>query len=869
MQSLVSDRAAWSFAQLLDWHLSRGTRPSKSPQIPGASWTNKEFASCLGNDERTVRNWRYARNTPSEIASVERELLGDSDGYAEWRSELREAYRRTKPRDVEHELTSSHSGSIISLPYPSLGSLFKGRDELLLELHTSLSRSVGRTAITASAVYGLGGVGKTRTAVEYAWRYQHEYTALLFVIAETPEALRRNLAGLVGPLVLNLPEKNFVEEELRLKAAIEWLMRHPGWLLILDSLDQPETLTVADSLLGKLSGGHILVTSRLSNFAGHFDPVELDVLAQQDAVAFLLERTEKRRRKEAEDEQDAETLALDLGYLALALEHAGAYIAKLNISFAHYGELWRENWEQVALWTDESITKYPRAVAVTWKTTVDQLSPAGLRLLNWLSWFSTEPIPNYLLTFPVADLAENDLDQAVANLADYSLIRRSFTKDEFAIHRLVQDVTRRGLNTQTRLPSLTQAVLWMASALDADTHDLQRWLELDHLAPHALALVKFATDAGIKEESLLMSPLAVLFRVKAQYAPAEELCRKGLAICEMRYGPNDPSVAAYLTNLSVILRDTRRLSEAEVVCRRALEISQQALGASHPRVATCLSNLAGVLETTSRVDEAEQLLRRAIDIDSKYYGDQHPEVGTDLNNLAKLLRTVGRITEAESLFRRALDIEEKRYGREHPNIAQRLNNLAELLRDGNRLTEAEPLYKRALTIYEKAHPLGHPNLATAINNYGELLRNKKQFGEAEPLYRRALKMFEESLGPNHPDVAMVLNNLSLILRDRPGEAELFCRRALSIDEHNYGTEHPDVALDLNNLAGLLRETGRPDEAEPLCRRALTILSKFSREAGYQHQNLEAFVVNYYVTLAHLGRSKSEREAAINSVLQGT
>jgi pimeloyl-ACP methyl ester carboxylesterase len=118
----------------------------------------------------------------------------------------------------------------IALPYPSLGSLFKGRDQFLKELRASLSRGMGRTAIVGTALYGLGGIGKTRAAVEYAWAHQGNYSALLFVIAETPEALRRNLAALVGPLVLNLPEQSAIEEEMRPRLAqpASRLVSHSG-----------------------------------------------------------------------------------------------------------------------------------------------------------------------------------------------------------------------------------------------------------------------------------------------------------------------------------------------------------------------------------------------------------------------------------------------------------------------------------------------------------------------------------------------------------------------------------------------------------------------------------------------------------------
>jgi len=411
-QASSDERAHRSFARLLDWHLTRGTRPTGDADTPGRQWTNKELASHLGNDERTIRNWRTGRNVPPEIVSIERELFGDSPGYAAWRAEFREAHRVARASEPAQDGTgASKPASIISLPYPSLGSLFKGRDEFLKDLHASLSRGSGRTAIVGSAVYGLGGIGKTRAAVEYAWAHQQDYAALLFVIAETPEALRRNLAALAGPLVLNLPEQHATEEDVRLKAVLDWLKRHPGWLLILDNLDTEAALEEAERLLSTLTSGRVLITSRLANFAGHFDPLELDVLSIDDAVAFLMERTDRRRHKTPDDAATARQLADDLGGLALALEQAGAYVAKLGISFSRYRELWRDNWDKVAGWSDERITKYPRAVAVTWQTSVNQLTPAGRRLLERLAWFAPEPIPNFLLEVPVPDVAVDAPDQ--------------------------------------------------------------------------------------------------------------------------------------------------------------------------------------------------------------------------------------------------------------------------------------------------------------------------------------------------------------------------------------------------------------------------------------------------------------------------
>ena len=147
----------------------------------------------------------------------------------------------------------------IVLPYTSLGRLFKGREGFLRRLRESLTRvDGGATAIVSKALYGMGGIGKTRAAVEYAWAYREDYTALLFARADSPEELRRNLAGLAGPLLL--PESAAAEEEVRLNAVLSWLAVNPGWLLILDNVDTPNALPEVNRLTGRLTDGHVPLT---------------------------------------------------------------------------------------------------------------------------------------------------------------------------------------------------------------------------------------------------------------------------------------------------------------------------------------------------------------------------------------------------------------------------------------------------------------------------------------------------------------------------------------------------------------------------------------------------------------------------------
>jgi hypothetical protein len=248
-----------------------------------------------------------------------------------------------------------------NLPLASIGKLFKGRDSFLDDLRKRLGVSCApATAIVNRlAVYGLGGVGKTRAAVEFAWRHAGDYTALLFVSAPSLAELRSNLANLVGVLGMTGAESSV---ENQFTAVLDWLDAHPGWLLIIDNVDTEEAAGAVEDLLTKLRSGHILITSRIGNWGAGVEPLDLDVVAPPDAAAFLIERT-PHRRKTKDEKTTAAALAHELDGLALMLEQAGANIDKLRLSFAEYLDQWKAKRPEVLRWHDQRLMKYPASVS--------------------------------------------------------------------------------------------------------------------------------------------------------------------------------------------------------------------------------------------------------------------------------------------------------------------------------------------------------------------------------------------------------------------------------------------------------------------------------------------------------------------------
>ena len=555
-----------------------------------------------------------------------------------------------------------------NLPYNSLGDLFKGRDSFVTRLRETLVAKPAHAAVVAAmqAIHGLGGVGKTRLAIEYGWRFQDQYAALLFVSADSPESLRRGLAGLCRAEILNLNERDAREEEVQVAAAVRWLEGHPGWFLILDNVDTPEAATAVEQLLPRVANGHVVITSRIADWdTSGAVAMELDVLDERPAADFLLARTAGKRRTTPTDDADALALAVDLDGLALALEQAGAFVVKHHCSLADYRSRWAAQETKVLEWYDPRAMKYPKSVAVTWQTSIDQLTDDGRSLLNVLAWLAPAPIPvEMILKKPGEDepvVVSFDAETGLADLGSFSLVKWEAEGKLVVVHRLVQEVTRYRTAEPVRRGWIEAALRMVDRFPTGFPGDVRTWRVWKAIHPHAQAVTGLADEARIADPtSRLMSRLGTYLDARAAHNEAEPLKRRALAIDEDSYGPEHPNVARDLNNLAQLLKATNRLDEAEPLMRRVVSIFEVSLGADHPNVATALNNLAQLLQATNRLDEAEPLMRRVILITLEFQrrtGYTHPNYRSRLNNYRSILEDRGLSEpDIEAHIRALLDL---------------------------------------------------------------------------------------------------------------------------------------------------------------------------------------------------------------------
>ena len=318
---------------------------------------------------------------------------------------------------------------------------FTGRQDLLKALELALEKKEV-TALT-QAIAGLGGVGKTQTAVEHAFRNSHKLALAWWVRSEQEVSLRADLEQLA--VKLGLVEAG-QEQQIAIKAALGFLETKAGrWLVVYDNVNQPEDL---EGYCPKGGQGQILITSRWQDWRGQATPLLIKVWDKPQAVEFLLKRTGKN------DSEGAGNLAEKLGYLPLALEHAGAYLAKNSlISFGEYlGKFESENQKLGWLEKGKLVTNYHNdTIRTTWTLALEKLPPVAAYLLTLCAYLAPDNIPLRIFRDNAEELPEAlatvavdeiTLAESIGLLHEYSLVEISEDNQAIAVHRLLQMVIR-------------------------------------------------------------------------------------------------------------------------------------------------------------------------------------------------------------------------------------------------------------------------------------------------------------------------------------------------------------------------------------------------------------------------------------------
>ena len=649
----------------------------------------------------------------------------------------------TDPNKIPHNLDK----------FPELH-LF-GRDFTELDQYL---QNHSQVAITAMVV-GMGGVGKTQLAIQYAKQYLSNYPGGICWLSAQGEPSLELVNFAITEFKLTIPD------DWDLPTRLKYCYQH--WksgtvLLIFDDVN-PDNYEkkVKFCLPPILPQFKVLFTTR-QVLSQSWQKLTLDVLSPEAAKEFL--EAFITSEKVAQEPETAARLCEFLGYLPLALELVGRYLKRNSqLTLANILKLLEDKKLQhrALVKPSDPAMEYQYGVAAAFELSWEQLEADIQQKGCYLSLYGLAPIVFEVETIEDIEAQENWII-ALNTLVDWYLLEQlENTDNQYLFHPLVREFFRDKFaqfppeEQQEYIDSFLAEMIAKAKTIK---YSLTRnqieivspWIP--HLEEVAHHWIKDLSDDDLITPS---TRLGWFYQGQGLYQQAESWYQQSQEVAQLRFGEEHPDYAIALNNLAGLYEFQGRYSEAEPLFQRALAINETSLPPDHPSLAISLNNLAGLYESQGRYSEAEPLLQRALAIDQTSLPSDHPHLATDLNNLAGLYKSQGRYSEAEPLYQKALVIDETSLPPDHPSLAISLNNLAQLYRAQGRYSEAEPLYQRALAIDETSLPPDHPDLAIDLNNLAELYHSQGRYSEAEPLYIKGLRILRQKLGENHPNTQKV------------------------------------------------------------------------------------------------------------------
>jgi tetratricopeptide (TPR) repeat protein/transcriptional regulator with XRE-family HTH domain len=747
------------------------------------------------------------------------------------------ALLQTMPTDIGSTIPSP-----TVLPYPRRVSLrpnplFVGRDRDLQRVALQFKHDSNVVILT-----GIGGIGKTQLAVEFAHRYGQYFAGGVFWLSfADPVTLKQEIAACGRPGSLGLFQES---EGMTLDEKVEvvqrtWELSVPR-LLIFDNCGDEQVLA---DVLPRTGGCRVLVTSRRQVWDRALNVIiqPIDGLDREDSIALV------RKHRPDLDGNEAAGIASELGDLPLALHLAGNFLAQYKYVVtptAFLEQLQRPDLLRHPALQGHGINFSPTGrelhVAKVFMLSFERLDShhptdaLAIELLARAACFApNELIPRDLL---VATLMRDGNDthlqseDALIRLTALGLLEH-VVNGALRIHRLLAAFTHDVAVDAQSHKATRKAILEAASKINQ--HGLP--LLMEPLLGHISYVITEAERRHNSDETILplVEQLAEHFWRIGEVETVVLFHENLLDGFEKFFGPEHPETANKRFNLAVLLSDLGEYIKAQKLLEQTLVVDKKLLGSNHPKVADTLNALAMVLRHQGRYIDARDLLEQALKIQKLVLDFQHPDIALTLNNLGLILIELGEYEAAKLHLNLALEIYEGAKGTDHPDTAQVFDNLALAYAGLGELARAQLLHMQALSIYEQTLGFEHPLTVQSLNNLAVAAFGRKDYTKAQELFEQVVAIRERNLGPRHPDTVTSLNNIAATFygQGKYAEAQALFEQVVAIREQILGTSHPATAESLHNLANSLHKQEKDVEAKMLLERALSI---YQQTLGNNH-----------------------------------
>jgi len=625
---------------------------------------------------------------------------------------------------------ASYSGGLWTVPFPR-NPFFIGQEECLRQIRDRLETE--HTVGVVQAITGMGGIGKTQIAVEFAYRYRASYPFVFWLTADSHEQLQSD--SLLHARLLALPGVEAQDPQVAIAAWRSWLAKHDNWLLVIDNADDP---VIAQSFVPTDAKGHCIITSRRSQLEslGVRDAIALRLMSPDTAIQFLALRT-ARELGSGEERAAAGDIARELGHLPLALEQAAAYIAASGCSFAEYlGSYKRRDLSLLAA-MPPAAGAYARTVASTWSLNFAELEasePASADLLRVAAFAAPESVPDELLLSAPEELgghiaqrlSGSDTDPLLIEdlyrpLTQYGLAIRDRTSRSFTVHRLVQAVIRAGMSREDQTLWARRTARAINAAFPPASYD--KWPVCDRLLPHAKRAAQHALEFGLGFDDVgaVLNETAAFLRLRADFDGSMQMHSQSLALRKRDLPEDHIEIADSLNDTACLYADLYRLEEAESLFDQALALGRSSASKADGDSLIIHLNNAGLTKARlGKCAEAEVLLAEAEHCTANPTAAAPFVRAVVLNSLAELQLRQAQLESALENAMKALAIRDDVGNPE--KTARTYFTLGEIHRRRGDAGLAKEMFDIGLSLKRQVHGSGHPELIPILTRYARLAR---------------------------------------------------------------------------------------------------------------------------------------------------
>jgi tetratricopeptide (TPR) repeat protein len=507
---------------------------------------------------------------------------------------------------------------------------FTGHKQFLEALKEQMFDKVPKKYNHRIALYGMGGIGKTQTAVEYVYMNRVSYERIYWITAVDQASLLSGYekiaikAGLKS--LLNLKPIELAE------GVLTWLRQKQSWLLVIDNLDD---INVAAGFLPENGEHqHTLITTRNPNSTGiPAEGLEVPLLDPADSVDLLSTLSNISNSSQS---TQANRIVQELGYLPLGIEQAAAYVREVAGDFVTFLADYDKNRKDVHRWIPQGNRSYPHSIATTWSMSfniVRNNHPQAAELFQLLSFLNPDGILIDFLQAGVKALRYNlqqlvsnriEMSKALMELEKFSLLKWNRLIKTLLIHRLVQTVIKDEMSDTDSLTLCTTVI------------DL-----CDQSFPQILTNENRKICRDYVDQ--VLGPLLDLEIIRTE------------------------KFADIADRVGWFLREDGKISDSERISLQAVKINTEIRGDDHPATLTTMNNLAETYRAQGKTAEAAALHEQVLEKRKRILGDDHPDTLTTMNNLAKTYRAQGKTVEAAALHEQVLEKRKRIQGDDHPD----------------------------------------------------------------------------------------------------------------------------------------------------------------------------------------------------------